>query len=93
MIRDTASDTSGNIFRRPVWNRSGSSPQHEEMVEGEAGRRRDVRHEDGDPIDAVGDFADVGSHDFLHAIILVVATGRTGRRWTAVTFERTITVQ
>jgi hypothetical protein len=38
----------------------------EELIEGEARRRRDVRHEGREPIDAVGDFVDPGLHDCLH---------------------------
>ena len=42
--------------------------EHEELVEGEAGGRGDVRHEGREPVDAVGDFVDPGFHEFLHAI-------------------------
>jgi hypothetical protein len=34
----------------------------EEMIEGEAGRRRDVGHVHGQPIDAGGNFVDSGLH-------------------------------
>ena len=36
--------------------------EHEELVEGEAGRRNDLRHMGGNPIDAVGDLVDLGFH-------------------------------
>ena len=39
--------------------------EDEELVEGEAGRRRDLRHEGREPIDAVGDFVDPGRHGRL----------------------------
>ena len=40
--------------------------EDEELVEGEAGGRGDVRHIGREPVDAVGDFADLGFHEFLH---------------------------
>ena len=45
----TASATSGNMPRGPVWNSSGSSPRDEELVEGEAVRasRRGPRSRSG----------------------------------------------
>ena len=42
--------------------------EHEELVKGEAGRRRDLRHEGRKPIDAIGDLADLGLHAFLQEI-------------------------
>ena len=39
--------------------------EDEELVEGEAGRRGDVRHEGREPVDAVGDFSDLGLHSCL----------------------------
>ena len=37
--------------------------EDEELVEGEAGRRRDVRHEGREAVDAVGDLVDLGFHE------------------------------
>ena len=45
--RDEPADrlrTSGNMARSPQWNSIGSAARIEKMIEGEAGRRRDVRH-------------------------------------------------
>jgi hypothetical protein len=36
--------------------------EHEELVEGEAGGRGDLRHEGGEPVDAVRDLADPRFH-------------------------------
>src|SRR3546814_10649480 len=35
---------------------------HQELVEGEAGGRRDLRHKGGEPIDPLRDFSNVGAH-------------------------------
>ena len=43
--------------------------EDEELVEGEAGGRGDVRHVGREPIDAVGDFADLGFHGLLLALM------------------------
>ncbi len=47
--------------------------EDEKLVEGEAGRRRNVGNEGRQPVDPVGDFADLGFHDFLQAMVTVAA--------------------
>ena len=49
-------------------------PEDEELVEGEAGGRRDLRHEGREPVDAVGDLVDPGFHDVPPCCV---------RRWTS----------
>ncbi len=60
----TASDTTGNLARRRVWKMAGAVGVYKELVEGEAGRP-DVRHERGQPVDAVGDLVNVCSQGGL----------------------------
>ena len=46
--------------------------EDEELVEGEAGRRRDIRHEGREPVDAVGDLVDPGLHGLFSVMPAVV---------------------
>ena len=63
--------------------------EDQELVEGEAGGRGDVRHKGREPIDAVGDFVDLGFHEFLHALMDAFLQPWLRRRGLALNFDRT----
>ena len=67
----TAARVSGNIFRRPVWNNSGSSPRIRNWLKVKPGRWGDIRHKCRQPINAVGDFTNVGLHCYSPKILVL----------------------
>ena len=66
MSRLTAARVSGNIFLQAGVKQQRLIAESKELVEREAGRRGDVRHECRQAIDAVADLTDPGLHVTLH---------------------------
>ena len=80
-MRASASRLRGNIFRSPVWNMSGSSPMTRNWLKVKPAGGAMSGTKVDEPIDAIGDFRDLGLHGCLrvsgaacHILIYIMCT-------------------